>query len=385
MKTTLKIFIFLLSMLMVSDTVLAGNLKNFSTTPKKNNGKKWNVGYYQGGDYPNYNSYLASTVKGLMDLGWIEETRIPEIKGNTGLFWEWLSTKAHSDYIQFVENAYYNSHWDKKLRKTTTKQLIKRLANEKDIDLMIAMGTWAGKDLSNNLHPVNTVIMSTSDPVRSGIIKSNKDSGFDHIHARIDPLRYERQIMIFHDMVGFKKLGVAYEDTVAGRSYAAVDAIEKVAANKGFEVVRCFTQSDISDQNMINKSVINCFEKLVTQVDAIYVTVQGGVNAKTIPKLVQLTHENKIPTFSQLGSTEVKQGFLLSIARKGGFKSAGRYFAALFAQIFNGAKPRELSQVFEEDQNFAINLKTAEIIGFYLYADIIAAADEIYRQIELPE
>jgi ABC-type uncharacterized transport system substrate-binding protein len=191
--------------------------------------------------------------------------------------------------------------------------------------------------------------------------------------------------MIFHDMVGFKKLGVAYEDTVAGRSYAAVDAIEKVAADKGFEVIRCFTQSDISDQKMINKSVINCFEKLVTQVDAIYVTVQGGVNAKTIPKLVQLTHENKIPTFSQLGSTEVKQGFLLSIARKGGFKSAGRYFAALFAQIFNGARPRELSQVFEEDQNFAINLKTAEIIGFYLYADIIAAADEIYRQIEVPE
>lgn len=212
-----------------------------------------------------------------------------------------------------------------------------------------------------------------------------EDSGFDHIHTRIDSLRYERQIMIFNDMVKFKRLGIAYEDSVAGRSYAAVNAVEKVAAQRDFEIVRCFTQSDIADQDIINQSVIDCFKKLIPQVDAIYVTVQGGVNSKTIPELVNLTQENKIATFSQFGSEEVKQGFLLSMSRKDGFKSAGRYFAALVAQIFNGAKPRELNQVFEEKQNFAINLKTAELIGFYLYADIIAAADEIYRHIESPE
>jgi hypothetical protein len=65
-----------------------------------------------------------------------------------------------------------------------------------------------------------------------------------------------------------------------------------------------------------------------------------------------------------------------------GSKPAGRYFAAILAQVFNGAKPRQLDQVFEEAQNIAINLKTAEIIGFYLYADILAAADEIYTMIE---
>ncbi len=385
MKIILKMMLVFMAILLISVMVNAGTLKVFSTLPKKNNGEKWHIGYCQGGEYPNYNRYLISTVQGLMDIGWIEEVQIPEVKGNTSLFWEWLSTQVKSDYIQFVGNAFYDSHWDKELRKTTRDQLLKRLTNKKDIDLMIAMGTWAGKDLSNDLHHVNTLVMSTSDPVRSGIIKSYKDSGFDHVHARIDPLRYERQIMIFHDMVGFKKIGVAYEDSIAGRSYAAIDAIEKVAAQKGFEVVKCYTQSDIADQNIIDESVIACFEKLVTQVDAIYVTVQGGVNPKTIPKLVQLTQEKKIPTFSQLGSSEVQQGFLLSISRKGGFKSAGRYFAALFAQIFNGAKPRELSQVFEEEKNFAINLKTAELIGFYLYADIIAAADEIYRQIEPAE
>lgn len=374
-----KICYLSLGILLITSFAHAG----FSTTPRTNNGKKWTVGYCQGGDYINYYRYLASTVKGLMDLGWIEEAPIPEIENNeTKPFWVWLSTRVKSPYIQFVQNAYYDSHWDKELRKKTSEKLIKRLANDKDIDLMIAMGTWAGKDLSNNLHHVNTLIISTSDPVRSGIIKSNEDSGFDHIHARVDPLRYERQLMIFHDMVKFKKLGVAYENSVEGRSYAAVDSVYKVAGQKGFEVVECYTQSDVVDHDLSNKSVITCFQDLADKVDAIYVTVQGGVNSNTLPRLVEISQEKKVPTFSQLGSAEVKQGLLLSISRKGGFQSAGRYFAALFAQIFNGAKPRELNQVFEEKQNFAINLKTAESIGFYLHADIIAAADEIYRKIE---
>lgn len=74
----------------------------------------------------------------------------------------------------------------------------------------------------------------------------------------------------------------------------------------------------------------------------------------------------------------------MSISRAGGFKPAGRFFAATLAQVFNGAKPRQLNQVFEEAQNIAINLKTAELIGFYLHADILAAADEIFGEIEQP-
>jgi len=364
----------------------SNNLKTFSTEPKINHGKKWKVGYYQGGDYINYQSYLSSTILGLMELGWIEKTKIPQIKGNTRLFWEWLSTKAKSDYIQFLGDAYYTCSWEKNSRAKITRKLLTRLSNKNnDIDLMIAMGTWAGKDLSNNQHHVNTIVISASDPLESGIIKSNEDSGFDHIHARTDPSRYERQIMIFNDMVKFKTLGVAYENSIAGKSYAAVDAMEKVAAQKGFSIVKCFTKSDIADQEMINKSVIKCFSELIPAVDAIYVTVQGGVNSTTIPTLVEMTQKKRIPTFSQFGSTEVQQGFLMSMSRKNGFKSAGVYFASLVAQIFNGAKPRELNQVFEEEQNLAVNFKTAELIGFYLHTDIIAAADEIYRDIKAPE
>jgi ABC-type uncharacterized transport system substrate-binding protein len=191
-------------------------------------------------------------------------------------------------------------------------------------------------------------------------------------------------VRLFHDVIGFKKLGVAYEDSVYGRSYAGIDMVEKVARERGFEVAPCYTMSDIADQNLAGESVIKCFHELADKVDAIYVTSQGGVNIKTIPELVKITNESRLPTFSQSGSEEVRYGVLMTISRAE-FKPVGMFHAATMAKIFNGAKPRQLNQFFEEAPNIAINLKTAEIIGLYLYADVLAAADEIHRGIVMPE
>lgn len=381
-----SIFIAISIMSIVFFSVRAVQAKDFSTLPKTNNGSKWRIGYYEGGNYSNYYKYLAGTIQGLMDIGWMEKNDLPKLESeNTRVLWSWLATSAKSKYIKFIDDAFYSANWDNSTREQYSKLILQRIAKKNDIDMMIAMGTWAGKDLANDQHSTNTVIMSTSDPIGSGIISSVNDSGRDHVHARVDPYRYERQVEIFHELVKFKNLGVAYENTIAGRSYAAIDLIEKVASNRGFDIERCFTASDIADQELAGESVKNCFSKLINKgVDAIYVTVQGGVNGDTLPALVSIANENRIPTFSQFGSKEVKYGFLMSISRAGGFKPAGRFFAATLAQVFNGAKPRQLNQVFEEAQNIAINLKTAELIGFYLYADILAAADEIYSTIEQP-
>ncbi len=363
-----------------------GTPPEFGTTPILNNGEKWKVVFYEGGPHVNYYHYLEATILGLMKLGWIEKADLDEIKSkdkDTKRLWNWLVNSAKSDYLEFVSDGYYSANWDDKQRQANRAEILKSLKWDTDIDLVIAMGTWAGLDLANNEHSVPTVVMSTSDPVESGIIKSVEDSGYDHVHARVDPYRYERQLRIFHDIIKFKKLGIAFEDSIYGRSYAAIDTVEKVAADIGFEVVKCYTKSDISDTNVASQSVIQCFDQLSKQVDAIYVTIQGGVNPESIPQLVAIANRNRIPTFSQLGAKEVQQGILFSISRPG-FKPAGLFLSATIAQILNGAKPRELKQLFEETPSIAINLKTAEIVGLYLYADILAAADTIYRDIKNP-
>ncbi len=364
--------------------VEAADAAEFSTQPVTNGGKKWRIGYYEGGDYLQYQMTLMATVRGLMKLGWIEPATIPRQAGEqTGKLWAWLADNLASDYLEFVKDAHYSASWDEETRMRTAVALTNRLSTEKDIDLLIAMGTWAGKDLANDRHSTPTMVLSTSDPLSAGIITSVEDSGFDHVHARVDPHRYERQVKIFHEIIGFKRLGVAFEDSVNGRSYAAIDVVERLSKERGFQVQRCYTKSDIPDISVAEKSVIDCFEELAYIVDAIYITEQGGVTRGSIPKLVEIANRRNIPTFSQAGVEEVRFGVLTSLSQAG-FRYVGEFHAETFAMVFNGAKPNQLEQLFEEPPKIAINLGTAELIGFDPPLVLLGAADEVFNEIAVP-
>ena len=128
-------------------------------------------------------------------------------------------------------------------------------------------------------------------------------------------------------------------------------------------------------------SVIDCFNELSKKTDAIYVTVQGGVNRETLPTLVEIVNKNKIPTFSQSGVDEVKKGMLLSLSQAG-FKYVGDFQADVIKRVISGESPREISQLFEEPPRMAVNIKSAEIIGFNPPLILLGLADEIFHTIE---
>ena len=358
----------------------AADAAKFPMTPRLNKGQKWRIAYYEGGEYIEYKMTLIATLKGLMKLGWIETIKIPDLPGeDTKSLWNWSSKNLKSKYLLFKKNAHYSSEWKKETRKNIVQSITKRLNwKAEDIDLIIAMGTWAAEDLANKNHKTPTIALAVSDALSSGIIKSYEDSGLDHLHARVDPLRYERQLQIFHDIIGFQKLGIMYENTVRGKSYSSVDKVEKVAKERGFEIVRSFITAGIEDKKCAEKSVKKCFAELCNKADAIYVTLHMGINKDSLPFLVEIANEKDIPTFSQAGSEEVKYGLLMSISQAE-FKYVGQFHAETIAKIFNGAKPRQLSQFFEEPSQIAINLKTAENIGYDPPIDILSAADEIFE------
>lgn len=85
-----------------------------------------------------------------------------------------------------------------------------------------------------------------------------------------------------------------------------------------------------------------------------------------------------LPTFSQAGAEEVSAGVLMSLAMSR-FRAIGEFYAQTIAKIFNGAKPRQLNQKFEQPARIAINLHTALEIGYDPSIEILAVADEIYE------
>lgn len=359
--------------------------QRWRVSPTTNNGQKWRIGYYEGGQYPDYEVILKATVRGLISLGWMQPLEIPEGAAVApGGFWRYLAENTVSDYIRFVPDAYYNAgNFDRDQRGPARAAVLERLADKKDVDLMIAMGTWAGQDLATDAHGVPTVVMSTSDPVAAGIVVSAEDSGLPHLHAKVEPQRYARQVELFHDILGFKSLGLVYEDSEEGRTFAAVADVEDVAKARGFKIERCLAPFSGVDDRVAETRAAACYASLADKVDAVYLTVHRGLNENSFPGIIEGLNRASVPTFSMLGENEVKQGALMSVAQSN-YVYVGQFHAKTIAEILNGAAPGDLPQVWRAPAKIALNLKTAEVIGYDPTVDILMASDEIYQTIETP-
>ncbi len=355
---------------------------DFSAPPCTNHGAKWKIAYYQGGDYQNYPVVLRAVVESLETMGWIDKFKWPQSldMGDPHQMWDWLAANTKSRYLEFLKQGFFDSDWNSQKRRKVKAAAIAMLNTPHAVDLIFAMGTWAGQDLVGHEQSIPTIVMSTSNPVESKIITSVTDSGYDNVFANVDPNRYQRQVQIFYDIFKFKKLGIVYEDSIAGRSYAALDDVDRVSAKNGFEVIPCIAPFSGVSQQQAAAAVLACHKKLAREVDAFYLTVHRGITLHNLDTLLEPFYQNDIPVFSQLGGEQVRYGALMSISRAG-FKYLGQFYAKGIARIFNGAKPRQLSMLFLEPPRLALNLQVAKMIGFDPPLDVLAAADEIYQNI----
>lgn len=355
-------------------------------TPRlRDDGEKWRIGYFEGGQYRDYEVILKATLRGLMALGWIEDMELPPHNDpEPGGFWRWFAEHAQSEYLEFPADAWHApGDFDPELRPQVREVLHQRLRETRDLDLVIAMGTWAGQDLAVDGIDTPVVVGSTSDPVAAGIVASANDSGREHLHAKTEPGRYGRQIELFHDIFGFERLGLVFEDSPEGRTFAAVDEIESIAAERGFEIVGCNAPFNGVSQDEATEAAVQCYAELAPRIDAAYVTVHRGVNPRSLPRVIEPLLEHGLPSFSMQGEDEVRQGVLMSIAQLN-YIYVGRFHAETVARILNGATPRALPQVWQAPSKIALNLETAERIGYDPTVDILMASDEIFATISPP-
>jgi ABC-type uncharacterized transport system substrate-binding protein len=319
---------------------------------------KYLVGYIEGGPFWAFPKIIDATKVALAEMGW-------------------------ADKIEFPDNVHFSPGWDKADNSRLIESAKKLMANA-DLDLIISAGTPATQVIlmeNNGTTPI--ISIGVSDPVKSKFVLTNDDSGIDNYTARVVPGRFERMFSIFHDVVGYKKLGLMYTDTDNGRKYTNLEDARKVAKERGFSIVE-YTKVGQHDKADV------CIEGLKW-------LVEQGVDAFFIPalncfdwtqsdagSLIAYLTQNKIPTFAREGSKYVKSGALM------GFSSIdwgqrGEYTANKIIKIFQGESPRSLKMIDSGIPKISLNISVAERIGFDPPFDILAASDEIYQEVTLPE
>ena len=368
--------------IMVSTMVLATATTDDSipTTPKTNNGQKWRIGYYEAGSYSSYTIVFGNIIKALNKMGWLENVEGCPFNTDARTMWQWLASRDTGKYIQFVNDGYYTFNNNEGLRPEIKTKLLQRLSQQKDLDLVLAMGTAAGQDLSNDAHSVPVMVFSTTDAVKAKIVQSNEDSGRDHVWAHCEPDRYKHQIELFHDIFKFKRLGIVYENTPTGRALAIVDDIEAVAQEKGFEVVAEFFNENISDVDAYHQALSQAYSKVADRSDAVYITSRTKLREDRLPEVLAPLIEKKVPTFSWT-ARYVPNGSLMAVSAAN-FEIVGGFDGEAIAKVLNGAKPRAVNQAFITPPSITLNLQVADMIGYAPPFTILLTADEVYQDIK---
>jgi len=250
-----------------------------------------------------------------------------------------------------------------------------------NIDLMIAMGTWAGQDLVNEKNQLPTIVMSSSDPLEAGIVKGEKYSGIPNIFAVTDPNRFKKAIELFFDIFKFEKLGVAYENNKDADVYSNISILKTASKDFGFELVECYADDiGLTDEECKNE-ILKCYEKLAPNIDALWIGVHRGESFLFMPEILQPMFEYKIPTFYLEGSQGVERGVLISIGDMD-YNFFSSWISEKFTKILHGEKPGNLNQIFEYEDQIIINLETARRIGYEPPESILDIAEITFEEIK---
>ncbi len=342
---------------------------------EKEGNKKFRVGVVISGDYWEFFDNLKGLVEGISDIGWANSIMVPSNLAHCDELISWLNSKKYSNFVEFPHEFYVNLDWGDNIDEFKNKFT----DNIPPLDAIIAYGGKAAKlfyDIEN--YPVPVLSDAVTDCYGAGITQSLKDSGRDFFTNKIDPSIYRQQVRLFHDMVGFKKLGIIYGDNEDGIIYGGVNDVEAVAKERGFEIVRNTNVKEYVDDDTADL-YLAALRQIVTECDAVYIGASTAVTECDImPQIVEILAEAKKPSFSLEGTIRVKDGILFSLSSSSGMKQSGIWVATKLSHIFAGQKPRLLPQEFESTASLAVNAATARKIGLKMPLDLLVNSDELY-------
>lgn len=347
--------------------------------------KSYNVVYVENDPYFNYAGTFEGILKGLEFIGYLPSLDdMPYVSGQSDTYamFSWLVAHTKSSKISFKDGDYYRLT---DMSDEEKQAFIDRMNTSGEADLIIAMGTKAGKFASQNINVTPVMVFSTSDAVGAGIVASAEDSGKDNVWAHVDTKRYFRQVSVFYDLVKFKSIGVVYEDTPEGRVLASLSTLEDFAKNNGLELVERHVKEaeSIEDQERYDKDLIDAYKDIANEVDAFYLTA-GSRDTQKLYEYLQPFYDSNVPVFSQTGIVEVEKGALMTVYRLN-YDEIGYFGSDTITKVLEGELPRKLTQEFGETPSISINLEAAKMINFNIPFDVMLISDKIFTEIKVEE
>ena len=108
-------------------SVEAAEQREGTAAPETNKGKKWRIGYIEGGPWRDYRSNLAALIINLAKMGWIENKSFPAYKDELAGIYSSLSAQVAGYQTLFAEFPIVGRKRSVWTRLLTTRRMIRTL------------------------------------------------------------------------------------------------------------------------------------------------------------------------------------------------------------------------------------------------------------------
>jgi outer membrane protein TolC len=270
--------------------------------------------------------------------------------------------------IQFPEQYRRNGNWNT----VGIRRELKALLNEPNVDIIIANGLLSSHQaalLDNLKKPVIAPVVA--DRILQNLPYQNGVSGKNNYVYISENKLVGDDLRRFSNLVGFKHLLIPADHLFLEAIPELRLTTQAMQTKLGFKITMLPIEHDLME----------VLDTMPPSIDAVYYPPLQRFSANDFKQLNQGFIKKRIPTYSLIGREEVKMGVL---AASGGRESDNQRYTrriALYVQsILLGANPANLKVKMEQSQKLAINMKTAQAIGFSPSWQFLEEADLLYLE-----
>jgi putative ABC transport system substrate-binding protein len=288
-----------------------------------------------------YQSFLAAFVQGLRQLGWIEGRNL------------------HVELRWNAENA--------GLAQTYAAELVGLMP-----DVILVASTTNLTAMQQATSTVSVVFVSVSDPVAQGFVASVKQpggniTGFSGYEFSVG----EKWFRLLKEAApGLARVAVMFNPERSPQSKFFVRAIEAAGSSLGVQVIAAPVRVTADIEPALESLARQPNGGLILTSDT-FTTLRGSL-------IANLAGRYRLPSIAS-GTSFAKNGGLMYYGTDIDLAAEYRRAATYVDRILKGSKPGDLPVQVSDKYTFAINLKTAKMLGITLPTALLARADEVIQ------
>ena len=299
--------------------------------------------------------------------------------------WKRLSEGSRGGCIELIPDGLYTGSWESgEIWEQVSEDLSKRITADHDVDMLLGLGLAAGVKFADPSLGIPVMIAYASSPEAAGIIGPGEFSDKPGIHVQKYPRRTSMAMKSYYSVFHFKKLGMMADTDETIRKMQSYDVIRKVGQEEGFEVIPCFG----SFQDKTGGKNIREFERcraelLANGIDALYMPVFDGLDDEKFFSYIQPFVDKDVIVMGSgdtSGTKRVEKGVLVSLVEVG-LEESGRFEADVMEHIIDGVPPEKISQYYNTNMAFALNLKTARLVNWKPSFEFLMLVEYLFENI----